>query len=62
MAWTNCAGIGGRPELGRRKSTNIDLVEPFKDTLDVVGTSDGQQQVLGQMGLLMGLSSPPSSG
>ena len=41
MAWTNFAGIGGRPELGRRKSTNVDSVELSEDTLDGVGTSEG---------------------
>ena len=41
MAWTNFAGICGRPKLGRRKSANVDSVEPFEDTLDGAGTSDG---------------------
>ena len=41
MAWTNFAGIGGRPELGRRKSTNVDSVEPSGDTLGRVGTGEG---------------------
>ena len=41
MAWTNFAGICGRPKLGRRKSTNVDSIEPFEDTLDGAGTSDG---------------------
>ena len=41
MTWTNFAGIGGRPKLGRRKSTNVDSVEPSEDTLDGVGTSAG---------------------
>ena len=41
MVWSNFAGIGGRPKLGRRKSTNVDSVEPSEDTLDGVRTSEG---------------------
>ena len=54
MAWTNFAGIGGRPELGRRKSTNVDSVEPSGDILDGVGTSEGAAAGTGVDGIVDG--------
>ena len=41
MAWTNFTGIGWRPKLGRRKSTNVDSVKPSEDTLNRFRTSEG---------------------
>ena len=53
MAWTYFAEIGGRSELGRRKST-VDSVEPSKDELDWVGTRDGEAAGTGVDGVAEG--------
>ena len=45
--------IGGRSELGRRKST-VDSVEPSKDELDWVGTRDGAAAGTGVDGVAEG--------
>ena len=53
MAWTKFGGIDGRPKLGKRKST-LYSVEPSKDELDGVGTSDRAATATGVDGVAEG--------